>query len=219
MAEFKGGVIPDSISEFGEGTPVTLVREGVYLLEITDIVGGMTRDTGDAYASFRTRIVEGPVGQDPDGPGLPIWAMQNFFEADDPTKSRAWAAGQMLSMAGLSMDVINALKGKRYAAGDAGFQQFKGLCAALGKTMKGRRLGAVITTYHPTTAGRSQQSQIARPLPTAEYEAQKAVAASRPAAQSPTPPPPNGTQPQASDTAIQDQLAGLLPALDGSPAI
>lgn len=209
VVDFKGGIIPPSITEFGEGAPTTLVTEGNYLLTLTDIQAGMNRTTGDGFVSIRTLIADGPVGLPPEGAGKPLWTIQNPFLPDDPSKSRAWAFGQMLAAIGLPMETIASLGGKQYAAGPAGYQQFQAICQALTQALKGRKFGAVVTTYN---GSQGAVSQIARPFSAADFENQKAVAGTRPAAQpSSAPAPANGAAAaQVSDQALQEQLGALL---------
>lgn len=203
MVEFRGGVIPQSITEFGESTPTTLVTEGNYLLEVGGLVAGMNRTTGEAFASFRTKIVDGPIGLPQEGAGMPVWAIQSFFEAEDPSKTRAWAAGQMLAAMGLTLEEIGALRGVKFPGGVQGYKMFQAFCQNLSKQLTGRRLGAVLTTY---TGGRSPVSQISRPFSATEFLAQKAVAG-EPRAQASSPSESNGA---VSDDEIASQLGALL---------
>lgn len=197
MPEFKGLTISVAITEFGEGVPSTHVTEGNYLLELDSLVGSMTND-GDAFISFRTKIVDGPIGMEPQGAGLPVWTMCAFSE------KREWATGQMLNAVGIPPA---ALVGRSFPATPAGFDLFKTTCQTLGQQTKGRKFGATLTDY---TGGKVPTSQIQRPFPTAEFEAQKTAAEAARPAQPPS--PTNGSAPAAgvSDADLQNQLSALL---------
>ncbi len=196
MPEFTPFTIPQSITEFGEGTPTTRVPEGNYLLELDSIVPGLNRTTNEPFISFRTKIVDGPIGLTPQGAGLPVWSMSTFGD------ERAWAAGRMLNAVGFDVKTLAGVQIR-----DMEF--FQKLFQGISQACKGRRFGATLTDY---TGGKVPTSQIQNPFSVAEFEAQKAAASAQAASQPPSAPAANGKAPEptAADAAIQNDLASLL---------